>query len=247
MPVPPWARVEGAFRVGADPVSNVVLSLRDGGIRSSFADEPHIVTRHEVTTGGDGKFVFDRMFPGKGRIGRLLDWPNGDAATEVTSSEKVPAEFIAGRTTRLDLGGVGRPVIGTLVRPHGVRENVDWRFAMVQAMGVVDRPAAPVPPADVQNDPEAYDSWWKEWQKTTEGKAWLANHERLRFEAPFIQASVDRDGRFRMDDVPSGEYNLVVGFVMWRQGGQFTSRFRVPPIEGGRSEVALDLGVLQLE
>ena len=54
-----------------------------------------------------------------------------DGATEVTSSCMIPAEFPAGKTVHIDLGGTGRAVVGKLRPPDGFKEKVRWNFALV--------------------------------------------------------------------------------------------------------------------
>jgi hypothetical protein len=245
-----WARVEGTFRVGPDPAPNVVLSMHGERIRSHGEGVPNITTLHDVTTAKDGKFIFERVFPGKGRIGRGILLMVDDGATEVTSSQRVSAEFLAGKTTRLDLGGTGRPVIGRLVPPPDYEGRVYWNFALVQVRANLKSPTQPKPPSEVQNDPEKYEAWWKEWKETTEGQAWSAayeTYERLRFEAPYITASVGQDGSFRIDDMPSGDYVLGVRFSKYSPGQLSGFHFTVPPIEGVRSDEILDLGDLTFE
>jgi hypothetical protein len=68
--------------------------------------------------------------------------------------------------------------------------------------------------------------------------------------SPYITASVDRDGRFRLDDVPAGHYSLSVRFDTGpgRAAGRlFNHRFEVPSLEGDLAVQPVDLGTLRLE
>ena len=91
-----------------------------------------------------------------------------------------------------------------------------------------------------------------QWQqRTPEGKAWAAwkaaceANERLRDAAPHFRASVNRDGTFRIDDVPAGDYTLSVRFG--RDGKLSGHRFSVPSPEKNNTDQPLDLGVLVLQ
>ena len=95
-----------------------------------------------------------------------------DGATEVTSSCMIAANFPAGETVHIDLGGTGRPVVGKLQPPAGFTGKVRWNFALVTA--------SPTQPE--------------------------------RADGPYLTATVDRDGKFRIDDVPAGHYSLSVRF-----------------------------------
>jgi uncharacterized GH25 family protein len=207
----PWARVEGTFRVGKTPAANVPIELDAPGLSSYGNDVPSIFTRHEAITGPGGRFVFERVLPGKGRIGRSITVMVNEGATEVTSTGMVAAEFPAGKTTHIDLGGTGRAVVGTLRPPAGFEGQVRWNFAMVEVMpGKLEKQAA--------------------------GPS-LA----------YLRASVDRDGRFWIDDVPAGDYSLGVWFQRDEPGRLRNHRFKVPPPEGELAGKPVDLGILRLE
>src|ERR1700722_2869300 len=67
----PWARVEGTFRVGRKLQPNVPLRINVDGQELISRKEPLIFTAHTQTTDGQGRFVFERVVPGEGRIGRV--------------------------------------------------------------------------------------------------------------------------------------------------------------------------------
>ncbi len=246
----PWARVEGTFRVGMQPAANVVLSIFSQGISSYGDDVPNIFTTNEVTTGEAGRFVFERVFPGKGRIGRRILLMVDEGATEVTSSLRVSTKFVAGKTAKLDLGGTGRPVVGKLVPPAKHTDRVLWNFALVDIRADLARPPTPKIPADIQDDPDRRKAWWEAWKTTAEGKIWTSAYEayqQLKSASPYATASVGRDGSFRIDDVPTGDYVLRVRFSKKTPGVLSGYRFSVPAMAGGRATEPLDLGTLTLD
>jgi hypothetical protein len=246
----PWARVEGVFRVGPYPTAGVTLNINTNTMHSYGKDVPSIFTQHETTTGTDGRFVFSRALPGNGRIGRRIVFMVDDGATEVTSSKMVSIQLQAGQTMRIDLGGDGRAVVGRLAAPAGHDVKVLWNFAMIRMRAELNPPDSPKPPVDVANDRERYQAWRTEWTATEEGKAWRAKYEAYETErdaAPYFTASVARDGSFRIDDVPAGDYQLDVdlnGRVPIRLSNY---RVSLSSIEAEQSGQPVDLGVLTLE
>jgi Carboxypeptidase regulatory-like domain len=202
----PWAKVEGTFRIGSKPTPGVPIGItvssheRNAGAR--------INTQHETSSGLDGKYLFDRVIPGRGSIGRELFLTVDDGASEATSSCKVAAEFPAGKTTHLDLGGTGRAVVGKLQPPEDADKKFRWNFALVNVLPVA-------------NDPP-----------TT---------------GPYLTATVDRDGSFRIDDAPEGRYTLSVSWMNGIAGTLANHRFEVPAVEAGRDEKPIDLGTLKLQ
>ena len=203
----PWARVEGTFRVGPKPAANVPITLQVWGRDSYGEDVPRIFTQHDVTTGPDGRYAFERVIPGKGRLGRRIMLMVDDGATEVASSCMIAADFPAGKVSRIDLGGAGRPVVGKLQPREGFTGKVRWNFALVMA-------APEAPEARVTN--------------------------------PHLTASVDRDGTFRIDDVPGGRYTLDVRFDRDDVGQLRNLPLEVPP-GGDAAGLPVDLGTLRLK
>ncbi len=251
----PWARIEGTFRVGKDPAAGVPLTINSNGLNSYGKDVPRIYTEHEVTTGKDGRFVFERVIPGSGRIGRRLLLMVDQGAVEMVSSCMTPAMFPGGETTRIDLGGIGGAVVGQL-QPPRARAPVKWHFALVYLSAhLPDPPMPPAPPIppDVAANIARREAWLLEWRQTPAGQAWTAwqfaveANQNRRDAQPRFTAAVKPDGTFRIDDVAEGRYALSVQFSQEGAGrlqGYFVS---VPAFAGGRSDEPLDLGVLTLE
>ncbi len=127
----PWARVEGTFRIGKAPAPNVPLQLDVSRLTGHGRNEPRFYVGYHSVTRPDGRFVFERVIPGKGWIGRQLFITAADGASRVTSAASIPAEFLAGKTCQIDLGGTGRAVVGKLRPPDGFKEKVRWNFALI--------------------------------------------------------------------------------------------------------------------
>jgi hypothetical protein len=198
-----------------------------------------------VTTGNKGQFVFERVFPGTGRIGRRILFMVDSGTSEAISSSQVSASFAGGETTTIDLGGTGTAVVGKLV-PADEGEKMTWNLAIISARADLSPPPPPKPPKEVDGDEKKRVAWWEAWKVTGEGLAWTASYEvyqQLVASSPSFSASVARDGSFRIDDMPAGSYVLNVTYNgNWRR--QSERRFVVPAAEGATGPV--DLGELRL-
>ncbi len=246
-----WARVEGTFRVGKTPVADALLTINTKRVNSHGNEGPRISTQHEVTTAEDGRFVFERVIPGSARMGRNIIMMVREGATEVTSTSLTAVNLPAGKTKHINLGGTGRPIIGKLQPPEGFAGEPRWNFALVWVgPDLPVQKAVPVPAA-IEADPKKRAAWWRTWEQTPEGKAWMVVNDevdRLRETSPIFRASVDRDGTFRIDDMPPGSYTLSVQRDHRLNLGSLPDyRFSIEPMEGDRSDLPLDLGDLMLE
>jgi hypothetical protein len=205
-----WARVEGTYRNGKIAVAGVPMEIdASESLRSYGKDVPSIFTHHSATTGPDGRFVFEKVIPGRGWIARELHRTVENGVLEIASSIRYVAHFAAGETLRLDVGGTGVPVIGKLKPPAGFEAAPRWNFAMITARLDLPQP--------------------------------------LQASSPYITASVGRDGSFRIDDMPAGEYLLSVRFDRDAVGRISDLRFRVPPADQQPADQPIDLGVVTLE
>ncbi|HEX3450316.1 MAG TPA: carboxypeptidase regulatory-like domain-containing protein [Isosphaeraceae bacterium] len=204
----PWAKVEGTFRVGQVPVTNATISINlDSRPHVLGDDGPDVLAQYFTTTGPGGRFVFDRVIPGRGRIGRLLMPSVADGAMSMDSSCRLATNFVGGQTVEIGLNGSGRPVVGKLLPPEGFAESVRWGLVQVRVQPLAAE---------------------------------------IRGINPQWTATVDREGNFRIDDMPAGDYALSVSFQRDDAGHLRNYRFRVPPQEGVRAAEPLDLGPLKL-
>ncbi len=134
----------------------------------------------------------------------------------------------AGKTKRVTLGGRGRPVIGRIVLP----DDVDARRLVWNTLHNQVNPALRPNSSEqlmLGMDPE----------QVPRG----------------ILVAIERDGRFRAEDVPAGRYVLKVNvhrrrsrrpLLMGEEVGTVRHRLRVDRIPGGRSDEPLDLGDIPL-
>ncbi|MCX7418701.1 MAG: hypothetical protein NT013_04080 [Planctomycetia bacterium] len=167
----PWARVEGTFHIGQSPTADASLLLNSEGIHSHGKDVPSIYCSHQTTTDAKGGYVFDRVFPGHGNIAREVRLTISPVESNVTSSHQVAVEFVSGKTTRLDLGGTGRAVVGQLAAPPGAADPIHWNWAQVHLESDLREPPLPPNMVGAANDP-ALQPQWDKWLKSAAGRAW---------------------------------------------------------------------------
>ncbi|MGI9516224.1 MAG: carboxypeptidase regulatory-like domain-containing protein [Pirellulaceae bacterium] len=126
-----WATVEGTFSSGGELQPSTSLAMFNDGISSYGESVPNIFLHYYVTTGSEGQFRFDRVYPGKASIGRHVLLTVDDGARDVISSCRVPVSLKAGETTTIELGKGGRNVFGQLQPPEAHEGELMWNFALV--------------------------------------------------------------------------------------------------------------------
>jgi hypothetical protein len=236
-----WASVSGTIYSANKPAANVPITLYSDG---NFQSEHCRVSCYcESRADGNGAFAMLRVFPGTGRIGRDIEYMVNDGATEITSSQKLTATFVAGETTTIDIGRGGRPVIGKLTLPADFDKTVVWGRLRLELK--TDLPE-PFPVGLNQDDPQAF----VKWQTTKEGLDYAvvrSEWEARKSEHPQFHASVDRDGTFRIDNVASGTFVLSEWMGLSDFKLAMTPRsIEIPEFEGDYEETPLDLGEIEL-
>jgi len=254
----PWCRVEGTFYVGKEPARNTGLTLERYDLFPQVEGLPFVLAPSSVTTDDKGRFAFERVFAGTARVNHNM-WAIVDAEErKAVAASQIAIEALPGKSSSFQIGGTGRAVIAQIQPPEALREKVDLTFAVVQVD--VPNPFLPRPrpapiPAAVADQPIEAKAWMRRWEQTEEGKTWKslmeaheAQQERWRL-SPHFWATADRHGKFRLEDLPAGEYRMNISFK-GDDAPQYelsNHRFTVPVFEGVRVDEPLDLGVLSLK
>jgi protocatechuate 3,4-dioxygenase beta subunit len=132
-----WSRIEGTVLVGKKPGKNlpVLCSLdpRKMYPREKSAHISHFYSN--VFCGENGKFVIDRVFPGKGQIGRAVKIEGSKATAGFLNQQ---FNLKPGETLQVVLGVEGGYALnGMLYIPDEFESKVDWNFASVTAKRMV--------------------------------------------------------------------------------------------------------------
>jgi len=246
----PWGRLEGTVRIGSgvgagESIMITVPDDFDGG-----ADRVRIFRQFRGKTDGNGRFVFDRVRPGAIQVGRQI------ALTEMSYTATDPRNVTieAGKTTTVELGGTGRPVVGRVAIPADAPEGLVLGGG--RAMTKTPQVAPPFPADWKDMTGDARKKWYADWSASDAGKAFVAARERESNGRRSVAFAVQKDGTFRIDDVPAGLYELTADAHMPAAGNQCgpgdtigtaTLAFTVPDMPGGRSDEPLDVGTAELK
>ena len=180
--------------------------------------------QYSATADAAGKFVFDRVVPGSVTVARKIELSEHSYSSANTTEIVVKPDA----TTRVTLGGTGRPVIGRVVVPEGLRPAVGLGLQSRTSSGTNLRCGSRL---------------WAGWDWRGSGSDYAVK--------------VEPDGSFRVDDVIAGSYELTIrpsGAAVqslparWHRARspRPDRDVTVPEMSGGRSDEPLDLGAIPL-
>lgn len=184
----PWGTIEGVVMLQGKPAANetVVLwpgpALEAGGVSG-------IEQQQTVVTDAEGHFRFERVAASPVRVDHVKRRPDGST----TTAHRQRIEALPGQTVQVQLGGTGSTIIGRLELSQPI-PDFDWQTAPQYLIAKMDFPPLPQsgPPGT-----RAHIAYMNEQVRR--------NDLRLPLGLPLAP-----DGRFRIEDVPAGDYQLLV-------------------------------------
>jgi beta-lactamase regulating signal transducer with metallopeptidase domain/protocatechuate 3,4-dioxygenase beta subunit len=219
----PWGMIEGGVRIGPRQGSNQEVVFHPIRPDGRVGIGGY---GYGYTTWTDerGRFRFDRVVPGPGTVARVVGKIYAGGLIEALPCWQESVEVKPGGTAQVTLGGKGRPMVGRVALDGTPESPVDWTQSESIMLGI----APPVRPG----------------QRRT---------GMIRFSSILYASTIDKDGRFRIEDVPSGKYELELTVNGARDPrfsgpGKEIAHLRmpvvVPEMPGGRSNEPLDLGTI---
>jgi protocatechuate 3,4-dioxygenase beta subunit len=219
----PWGQIEGGVRIGPRQGANQQV------VFYPIRPEGRVGIGgygygYRTWTDERGRFRFDRVVPGSGTVARVVGKMYTGGLIESLPCWQESVEIKPGGMAQVTIGGKGRPLVGRVALDGTPESPVDWTQSESVMLGVA-------PPARPDS----------------------ARTGRVRFSAVLFASTIDKDGLFRIEDVPAGKYELELSVNGARNPrfsgpgkeiGHLTMPVVVPEIPGGRSNEPLDLGTI---
>ncbi|MHC4706953.1 MAG: carboxypeptidase regulatory-like domain-containing protein [Planctomycetota bacterium] len=243
--IQPWGSVEGVLCVGGRVLAGESVGLEY--LRDYEQRVPSVSFHYSIPwTDANGCFAVKRMVPGKVKIYHLFKMAGTICAR--TRSEII--DVSPGRTTYVTIGGSGRAVTGKFV---AIGYEPSWHRGQVSLDLKLPEPARP----NDYNEMIFVErrEWDDNWRGQTEEGRLYERMERTQRGRSY-RAKIERDGTFRVDDVPPGEYELraclgseIGGKVIWGPRKPVPPPdhvFVVPDVNETDSNQPLDLGEIRV-
>jgi thiol-disulfide isomerase/thioredoxin len=120
----PWGRLEGEVLAGRWPKANEEISFSPGRPRSGLPNRVFF-HQYEIRTDDHGHFAFDRVIPGPGLVTRAVVTNFGRFSQRLVCGGDA-VDILPGRTTKVHIGGKGRPVIGQVALDGTPDTPIEW-------------------------------------------------------------------------------------------------------------------------
>jgi protocatechuate 3,4-dioxygenase beta subunit/thiol-disulfide isomerase/thioredoxin len=205
----PWATISGQLLIGDEPRAGEQVSVWQQ--RMYDLQKPRPYHDLKATTDELGNFAIDRVPPGKGGVGRYIQL--SENSWGMTSNQTFDAA--PGETIVVKIGGIGRPVVGQLAWPSDT-QNKSFNYGQHRLSTKLNPNAL----MDLRKQllPEDYATWnveqQQDWAKTDQGKNVI---DKLKAASTQINGTqrnysftIDPDGRFRIENVEPGTYQLTL-------------------------------------
>jgi protocatechuate 3,4-dioxygenase beta subunit len=242
----PWGHIEGRVMVGSKPAAEQDLDVMESRSGVYDPNSPRIFYQVATKTDDNGRFLVDRVSSGSWSISRRIN----SGPNSWTSYTLSTVEVSAGKTISVNVGGMGRPVVGKVVIPPELASRTDWSFGFSQMYTQRNNafPSVPIPDDIKKASREKQQEWYQNWQKTDAGKAMIAVIQKANAGQRNYAFSVAADGTFRVEDVVAGTYEVSVRLRsnntpngMGDAVGLGSARLVVPEMPGGRSDEPLQM------
>jgi hypothetical protein len=116
-----WGRIQGRLMVGTKPGAGAELQAQSDGVVSDKTPV-QISMVNRAKTDANGNFTMERVIPGNVQIAQNVEEQSG-ASSMIFRSDLGGGQVLAGQIATINLGGVGRPVVGKFVFPATLKPS----------------------------------------------------------------------------------------------------------------------------
>jgi protocatechuate 3,4-dioxygenase beta subunit/peroxiredoxin len=252
-----WGRVQGKLMHAGKPWPSQKIMLQMMDQQRYDPKQSRVFQQFQATTDADGAFTIDRIPAGKAQVGRLIETNTGQYRTMSTSNPE-EIEVIAGQSVSISLGNKGRPVQGTVVLPPSLADQRSGNWTLTGSARTRSNMQPPPMPDDIKNGtPEQQQKWYKDFLASDAGKKFIADQQSQRQTFRNYPVEVVADGKFRIEDVVPGSYQLYFSIMrnstptagMIAEDAQLAAgnaEFTVSEIPGGYSDEPQTLPELKM-
>ncbi len=122
----PWGRIQGTVQIGREPAAGVQVRLSETDNRWAPDEAMPITQAQQLKTDARGRYAFERVIPAKLTVSRIFTLERSTFHIGTGAAQTVTVQ--PDKTTWVNLGGTGRPVIGRFVAPAGIKPGAFFPY-----------------------------------------------------------------------------------------------------------------------
>jgi thiol-disulfide isomerase/thioredoxin len=250
----PWCRVEGRLMVGGKPKANEDVEVYSRASRpdetAATDDAPTALFLSDFTSDQNGRITLTHMPAGEVMVAENHKFSWGQLGRPMVVVEASPD-----KVATVQLGGVGRPVVGRVIVPPEFATMKDCFFYTTYVHHRLPPVEPPMPQLVKNGSLLEQANWWAAFQSSPAG-AELEKARKHRVDEIYASTygiEINSDGTYRIDDVVTGDYEFS---VLWLQPQENSHRrtiiasadirFTVPPVPEGRSDKPVEVAPVTL-
>jgi RNA polymerase sigma factor (sigma-70 family) len=245
-----WSSVEGEARIGSEPAAGKTIEVQ---YVPTPVVRPYISATYSTTADANGRFSIAMVPPGRLLVGIRQQVNAGSRFSMSTIGNSTTITAAPGLPVKLTIGGTGCPIVGRVIGDDG-----EPRQGAVYQLGTLRLDAGPMPerPRPVEKYMITPGMSRQEAMQRTQDMvvspeyiAYRKTLEEWQQKRKQISFAPSPDGTFRADDIAPGTYQLnipVYDGATDKLLGHAATDVVVPPVEGGRSDVPIDVGDLKI-
>ena len=161
----------------------------------------------EATVAADGSYRIDHVPPGDAEVCFVVPFYHSGGLSSYGYEQRTKVTLKPGQSTTVNIGGMGRAVIGRVVIPPSIAGQIDWTASQCEFSSRLHLPGRALPADWDRMDVQAKAKWNDQWRQSPDVRRY---EEGFPKNIQYYPVKQEPSGSFRVEDVLPGTYIFVV-------------------------------------
>jgi hypothetical protein len=124
--IQPWGRIAGTVKIGSRPAAGVQIRLSETDNRWAPDEAMPITQAQQLKVDSTGRYAFEHVIPARLLVSRIFTLERSSFHVGTGAARTVDVK--PDKTTWVDLGGTGRPLVGRFTLPAGINASAVFHY-----------------------------------------------------------------------------------------------------------------------